>query len=90
MKRPSRHVFSAKPKFCCGLKPSLIIVRCPTCGFPHEEYFGPPDRDEQKAEVELLRKELAAASAILLGRMQSGGAGAAVAKQPRNRRSHRR
>jgi len=47
------------------LKPSVIMVRCVDCGRPHEEYFGPSDRDEQKAEIELLRKELAAAAAIL-------------------------
>jgi len=68
MKQPSRHVFATKPKFCCGLKPSLIMVRCPTCGFAHEEYFGPVDRDERGAEVQLLRQELAAATAIILGR----------------------
>jgi hypothetical protein len=67
-KRPSRHVFASKPKFCCALKPSLIMVRCPTCGRPHEEYFGPPDRDEQKAEVQLLRQELAVAVAIVMAR----------------------
>src|SRR5437764_13681864 len=68
MKRPSRHVFASKPKFCCGLKPTLIMVRCPTCGFPHEEYFGPVDRDERASEVQLLRQELEAATAIILGR----------------------
>jgi hypothetical protein len=71
MKRSSRHVFASKPKFCCGLKPSLIMVRCTTCGFPHEEYFGPLDRDERGAEVQLLRQELAAATAIILGRNES-------------------
>jgi hypothetical protein len=71
MKRPSRHVFASKPKFCCGLKPSLIMVRCPTCGFAHEEYFGPLDRDERGAEVQLLRQELAAATAIILGRKEN-------------------
>jgi len=69
MKRPPRHVFSTKPKFCCGLKPGLIMVRCPTCGLPHEEYFGPPDRDEKAAEVQLLRQELSAAMAIIVDRM---------------------
>jgi hypothetical protein len=68
MKRPSRHVFASKPKFCCGMKPGLIMVRCPTCGLPHEEYFGPVDRDERAAEVQLLRQELAAAMAIVLAR----------------------
>jgi hypothetical protein len=71
MKRPSRHVFATKPKFCCGLKPTLIMVRCPTCGFPHEEYFGPVDRDERASEVQLLRQELAAATAIVLDRKQN-------------------
>jgi hypothetical protein len=68
MKRRVRHVFRAKPQFCCAFKPNLIIVRCPECGFPHEEYFGPDDRDEREAELQLLRKELAAASEILLER----------------------
>ena len=71
MKRPSRHVFASKPKFCCGLKPGLIMVRCPTCGLPHEEYFGPTDRDEKAAEVELLRKELSAAMAIIVDRVEN-------------------
>jgi len=70
MKRPSRHVFASKPKFCCGLKPGLIMVRCSTCGLPHEEYFGPPDRDEKAAEVALLRQELTAAMAIIVDRME--------------------
>jgi len=69
MKRPTRHIFASKPKFCCGLKPGLIMVRCPTCGNPHEEYFGPPDRDEKAAEVQLLRQELSAAMAIFVDRM---------------------
>ena len=71
MKRPTRHVFATKPKFCCGLKPTVIMVRCPTCGFPHEEYFGPVDRDERASELQLLRQELAAATAIVLGRKQN-------------------
>ena len=80
MKRPSRHVFATKPKFCCGLKPTLIMVRCPTCGFPHEEYFGPDDRDERGAEVQMLRKELAAATAIVLGRKEPRAADGKRAK----------
>src|SRR3954469_11103530 len=68
MKRPSRHVFASKPRFCCGLKPGLIMGRCPTCGLPHEEYFGPGDRDERASEVQLLRQELSAATAIILAR----------------------
>ena len=71
MKRRPRHVFETKPQFCCGLKPSLIIVRCPQCGFAHEEYFGPADRDEREAELQLLRRELSAASAIILERSRS-------------------
>src|SRR5256885_4464352 len=68
MKRPTRHVFAHKPKFCCGLKPAVIMVRCPTCGLPHEEYFGPPDRDEKAAEVQLLRQELSPAMAFIVER----------------------
>jgi hypothetical protein len=57
------------------------MVRCSTCGVPHEEYLGPPDRDERGAEMELLRRELAAAAAILFDHSKSG-----VARMPRKRR----
>jgi hypothetical protein len=73
MKRRVRHVFPAKPEFCCALKPDLIMVRCPECGFAHEEYFGPEDRDEREAELQLLRQELSAASAIIRERSNPPG-----------------
>jgi hypothetical protein len=60
-----RHVFASKPRFCVGFKPGLIRVRCAKCGEPHFEYLGPKDRDEVRAELELLRRELARAFAIL-------------------------
>ena len=62
------HMFAKKPKFCVVFKPSMIWVRCPQCGTPHQEYFGPEDRDEKRAEAQLLRRELDAATAIVLAR----------------------
>jgi hypothetical protein len=66
------HVFLAKPKFCVALKPGLIKVRCPKCGHPHYEYFGPKNRDEAGAEMEMLRGALDRAFAILA---KNGGNG---------------
>jgi hypothetical protein len=68
MMRPG-NVFNKLPKFCVGLKPALIWVRCPgrkghPCGRPHHKYFGPKDRDEAMAELEFLRRELELAAAI--------------------------
>ena len=63
----SGHVFSKLPKYCVAMKPALLWVRCPECGRPHQEYFGPADRDERNAEMVFLRRELQAASSILLG-----------------------
>ena len=68
MTRP-RNVLNKLPKFYVGLKPALIWVRCPgrkghPCGRPHQEYFGPRDRDEVTAELEFLRRELEVAAAI--------------------------
>ena len=51
------YVFKARPKFCLAYKPAVIWVQCPKCGQPHEEYFGPPDRDERAAEVAFLQRE---------------------------------
>jgi hypothetical protein len=62
------HVFSSKPKWCAGLKPGVIKVRCASCGRAHPEYFGPSDRDEVRAEIEFLRRALSTASAILRAR----------------------
>jgi hypothetical protein len=59
-------MFMRKPKFCVAFKPSMIWVRCSQCGAPHQEYFGPEDRDERGAEAQLLRRELDAATAIVL------------------------
>jgi hypothetical protein len=55
MRRP--YVFKAKPKFCLAFRPAVIRVACPKCGHPHEEYFGPPDRDERAAEVAFFQRE---------------------------------
>jgi len=59
------HVFSKLPKYCVALKPGMVWVRCLDCGTPHQEYFGPKDHDERKAEILLLRQELQVAAAIL-------------------------
>jgi len=65
------HVFASKPRFCVGFKPGLIRVRCRKCGTPHFEYLGPADRDEVRAELALLRAELARALAIIASRSRS-------------------
>src|SRR5205807_1824061 len=44
------YVFKARPKFCLAYRPAVIWVACQKCGHPHEEYFGPPDRDARAAE----------------------------------------
>ena len=60
----ARHVFSKLPKWGTGMKPGLLWVRCPKCGMPHQEYFGPRNRDEAGAEVEFLRHALEVAFGI--------------------------
>ncbi|TMB03849.1 MAG: hypothetical protein E6J64_14020 [Deltaproteobacteria bacterium] len=65
------HVFSKLPKYCVAIKPGVLWVRCPDCGKPHQEYFGPADRDERKAEIVFLRHALQVASSIMLGRRAS-------------------
>jgi hypothetical protein len=65
------HVFLKLPKYCVGLKPGVLWVRCPDCGKPHQEYFGPADRDERNAEIAFLRRELQVAASILFGRHAS-------------------
>src|SRR2546425_13343104 len=62
------HVFSKLPKYCVAIKPGVLWVRCPECGRPHQEYFGPKDRDERNAEVAFLRRELKVAASILADR----------------------
>ena len=59
------HVFSKKPKFCLALKPGIIWVRCVKCGTPHQEYFGPPNRDEKAAERAFVRAEYQRVAKIL-------------------------
>lgn len=81
-----RHVFAAKPRFCIGLKPGMIRVRCAKCGAPHLEYFGPRDHDEVRAELELLRRELARAFAILASTRPAK----ARKRRPRQKRVARR
>jgi len=77
------HVFPKLPKYILGLKPGLLWVRCPNCGRPHREYFGPDDRDERNAELTFLRHELQVASGIIASRP-------APARPARQSRSHHR
>jgi len=51
------YVFKARPKFCLAYRPAVIWVACQKCGHPHEEYFGPPDRDARGAEIAFLKRE---------------------------------
>ena len=51
------YVFKARPKFCLAYRPAVIWVACQKCGHPHEEYFGPPDRDARAAEIAFLKRE---------------------------------
>ena len=59
------HVFPRKPTYCLAFKPGLIWVRCPKCGRPHEEYFGPRNRDERAAEIAFLRAEYQRLAALM-------------------------
>jgi hypothetical protein len=89
-----RSVFSKLPKWSIGMKPALLWVRCPACGRPHQEYFGPPDRDEIAAELEFLRRELKVATAIVANlraaERQGSRRGANTQSQIFHRRSERR
>src|SRR2546425_12502640 len=69
------YVFRARPKFCLAYKPAMIWVACPKCGHPHEEYFGPPDRDERAAEVAFLQREYQRLAEIAGGRSKRARAG---------------
>ena len=64
------YVFRARPKFCLAYKPAMIWVACPKCGHPHEEYFGPPDRDERAAEVAFLQREYQRLAEIARARLE--------------------
>ena len=78
------HVFKIKPKYCVVFKPGIIRVRCVKCGRPHPEYFGPADYDEREAELQMLRRELSTAAAIIFSHT------AAVAHLAGNRDMERR
>jgi len=62
------YVFKARPKFCLAYKPAVIWVECPKCGHPHEEYFGPADRDVRAAEVAFLQRAYHRVAEIARGR----------------------
>jgi hypothetical protein len=66
-----RYVFSKLPKWAPGMKPGLLWVRCPKCGWPHQEYFGPRNRDEIAATLQFFSRALAAAFAILEDRQRA-------------------
>jgi hypothetical protein len=51
-------VWKSLPKWHPALRPALLWVACPGCGYPHRTWFGPLDLDERKAEVEFLRGEI--------------------------------
>jgi hypothetical protein len=78
-------VFRAKPIYSAGLKRVFIRDRCPKCGMPHSEYFGPRDRDEVHAELEFLRGALQTAYAILCAR-DAPSATAPPARRPKRAR----
>ena len=75
------HVFAAKPKFCLAMRPGIVLVRCPKCGHPHEEYLGPRDRDEASAQLAFYQREYQNLAAIL-----SGYAATASQRRPVRRR----
>jgi hypothetical protein len=62
-----RHVYARRPNYCVAFKAKMILVRLPS-GEIQEEYFGPADGDARAAEIELLRRHLEAASAIIAAR----------------------
>ena len=64
------HVFAIKPNYCLAFRPGIILVRCPKCGHPHEEYFGPRNRDEREAEISFLRGEYQRLAALIALRNQ--------------------
>jgi hypothetical protein len=68
----SAYVFAKTPKFCLGIKPGVIWVRCVKCGRPHREYLGPRDRDEMATEVEFLRGEVDRLTAMLRAEHAAG------------------
>jgi hypothetical protein len=61
------HVYAQRPRYCVAFKAKMILVRL-SSGEVREEYFGPPDGDPRDAELELLRRELDAAGAIIAAR----------------------
>jgi len=65
---PRRYVFSKLPKWTLGMRPALLWIRCPKCGWPHQEYFGPRDRDAIASELKFLRRALAAAFKVITPR----------------------
>lgn len=63
----SAYIYRELPRFCVAFKPKMVLVRS-TDGLVNAEYLGPADGDAAAAEIELLRREVAAAYRILLGR----------------------
>ena len=54
------HVFATSPRYCLACKPAIIRVRCPKCGHPHSEYFGPENLGETVRRVEALKRTVPA------------------------------
>ncbi len=75
------HVFATSPRYCLACKPAIIRVRCPKCGHPHSEYFGPENLDEREAENAFLRAEVQRLAALIGSRND---------EKPRRERSLRR
>jgi hypothetical protein len=65
-----QHVYGELPKFCVAFKPKVILVRLPS-GELRSVYFGPEDHDERGAELELLHREVDAATRIAARRAEN-------------------
>jgi hypothetical protein len=63
-------VYSERPKFCVAFKPKMILIRLPS-GEVRSVYFGPEDRDERGAELELLHREVDAAIRVAAKRVET-------------------
>jgi hypothetical protein len=61
------YVYAQRPKYCVAFKPKMILVRL-SSGEVQAEYFGPADGDAVAAQLELLHRQLDAASAIIAAR----------------------
>jgi hypothetical protein len=69
------------------MQPTLLWIRCPKCGWPHQEYFGPRNRDATASELKFLRRALAVSFEVLRARSDppSSPGRRASAARPRKR-----